>query len=162
MAELNIRPAIADDLQFLVATVARIAEFGETAWRDRATMISIDTKNIEQELLAPKPGSVILVAQDAAGTLLGFIHLVSEMGYFSIQPHAHIGDLAVVPGKEGQGVGAALLQAAEAWAREHDFSQLDLNVFVQNPRARALYERMGFVADIVRYVKPIAKQERDT
>lgn len=155
MAELQIRNAVADDLAFLVETVARIAEFGETAWRDRATMIATDVKNIEQELLAPLPGSVILIAENADAVPLGFIHLTIERGYYSEREQVHIGDLAVAQAGEGQGAGAALLQAGENWAREHGFEQLNLNVFVQNARARKLYERMGFEADIIRYVKPL-------
>ena len=45
--------------------------------------------------------------------------------------------------------------AAEAWSRERDHSLLTLNVFVQNARARALYERQGFASETIRYVKAI-------
>jgi len=45
----------------------------------------------------------------------------------------------------GQGIGQELLEAAFAKARESGMSVIGLNVDHGNPRAKALYERMGFV-----------------
>jgi RimJ/RimL family protein N-acetyltransferase len=44
----------------------------------------------------------------------------------------------------GRGVGHALLQALEAWARSKALHRLELNVDVKNARAIALYEKCGF------------------
>ena len=46
----------------------------------------------------------------------------------------------------GLGVGTALLAAIKAEARTQGLSQVRLDVIDTNPRARALYEREGFVA----------------
>jgi len=46
----------------------------------------------------------------------------------------------------GTGVGTALLQAVAEAARERGLAQVHLNVIDINPRARALYERVGFRA----------------
>ncbi|MFU1479004.1 GNAT family N-acetyltransferase [Roseovarius sp. C7] len=46
----------------------------------------------------------------------------------------------------GQGIGSALLDAILAEARRHDLPRVRLDVVAENPRARALYERKGFVA----------------
>jgi ribosomal protein S18 acetylase RimI-like enzyme len=46
----------------------------------------------------------------------------------------------------GRGIGTAPLTAAVALARQQGFGQLRLDVVDTNPRARALYERLGFVA----------------
>jgi GNAT superfamily N-acetyltransferase len=56
---------------------------------------------------------------------------------------------------EGRGVGRLLLGTAEAWARDRGHPFITLNVFAQNTRARALYERVGFGPETLRYVKPL-------
>jgi RimJ/RimL family protein N-acetyltransferase len=50
----------------------------------------------------------------------------------------------------GRGVGAALMEAAESWARAKQIHRLELSVMVHNERAIALYERMGFEKEGVR------------
>jgi RimJ/RimL family protein N-acetyltransferase len=44
----------------------------------------------------------------------------------------------------GRGVGRALLESLEAWARSKEFHRLELTVDVTNQRAIALYEKCGF------------------
>lgn len=46
----------------------------------------------------------------------------------------------------GLGIGTALLDAATELAREHGAASVRLSVIDSNPRARALYERLGFEA----------------
>ena len=52
----------------------------------------------------------------------------------------------VAPAARGQGVGTALLDAIADKARSRGHSEVRLDVIDTNPRARALYERQGFVA----------------
>ena len=53
--------------------------------------------------------------------------------------------ISVSPTARGRGVGSALLAAVLDYAREHDYESVRLDVIDTNPRARALYERVGFV-----------------
>ncbi|MEJ6396839.1 GNAT family N-acetyltransferase [Yoonia sp. 208BN28-4] len=52
----------------------------------------------------------------------------------------------VAPEARGRGVGTALLHAIYDEARKRGFHHIRLDVISTNPRARALYEREGFVA----------------
>ena len=54
--------------------------------------------------------------------------------------------IAVAPAWRGLGVGTALLQAGEAWAREQGAERMSLWVDGFNTGARRLYERLGYVA----------------
>lgn len=54
--------------------------------------------------------------------------------------------LFVTEAARGQGVGTALLDAIAAEARARGYPAVRLDVIDTNPRARALYERHGFVA----------------
>ena len=70
------------------------------------------------------------------------------VGTLSLYPTANgAHDLGMLVSRErrGRGVGTALLQAAFAWAREHDIPKLTLGVFPHNASAIGLYEKMGFV-----------------
>lgn len=59
---------------------------------------------------------------------------------------SHTGKLGigVLARERGAGVGELLLRAAVARARDQGFTRIELMVRVDNPRAIALYERVGF------------------
>jgi ribosomal protein S18 acetylase RimI-like enzyme len=83
------------------------------------------------------------------------VHLQTQIDYFNGQDFGYIADLAVDKSFEGQGVGQALMKKAEEWATEQGYFLLTLNVFGGNTRARALYEKCGFQAEVIKYVKVI-------
>ena len=53
--------------------------------------------------------------------------------------------LAVAPGCQGRGVGGQLVVASEELARQHGCEEIHLSVYLDNPRAIGLYERMGWM-----------------
>ncbi|MDQ7809584.1 GNAT family N-acetyltransferase [Amycolatopsis sp. A133] len=57
-----------------------------------------------------------------------------------------IGQLAVHPVLQSCGIGTALALAAEERIRARGLSHAELGVEVDNPRARELYERLGYTA----------------
>jgi ribosomal protein S18 acetylase RimI-like enzyme len=92
---------------------------------------------------ASGPPGEYLVAE-LAGQLAGYIRLrpVTEL-----RENAHvlgIMGLAVAPGARRQGVGSALLAAAEQHARARGARKLSLRVLGTNAAAQRLYERLGF------------------
>jgi ribosomal protein S18 acetylase RimI-like enzyme len=154
-ASLHIRPARADDLAFLVETARRFVEFGPPPWREAAGMTATFERQMERLSREVPPGHALLVAESATGEPLGFTYLEVLTDFFTGQPHGHVSDLAVAPGADGRGVGGALLEAAEAWARARGYDRLTLTVFAANGRARALYARTGFAEESLRLVKPL-------
>jgi ribosomal protein S18 acetylase RimI-like enzyme len=97
----------------------------------------------------------VLVAVDDADARLGFVHIETAVDFFTHERHGHISTIVVAPDAEKRGVGAALLEAAEAWCRERRYRLLTLNVFERNAAARRLYERAGFTVDVLKYAKPL-------
>lgn len=58
---------------------------------------------------------------------------------------AHVEDLFVMPELRSTGIGTQILGYGERLAAERGFMQIGLAVGIDNPRARALYERLGYV-----------------
>lgn len=56
----------------------------------------------------------------------------------------HVAQLGVAPRQRGQGTGANLLAFAAQQAQQRGIDQLSLDVAADNPRAEALYRRLGF------------------
>ncbi len=55
--------------------------------------------------------------------------------------------MSVLAPYRGQGIGSRLLDAAITWAKHRSIRRLELEVLSNNPRARRLYERKGFVVE---------------
>jgi ribosomal protein S18 acetylase RimI-like enzyme len=68
---------------------------------------------------------------------------------FDRKPHKdelQMDGIAVHNDARGMGVGTQLITALEAFAVQHGYQGVRLDVVDTNPRARRLYERLGFVA----------------
>jgi ribosomal-protein-alanine N-acetyltransferase len=102
------------------------APMGERPW----------TRQDMAELLAtPAGGGLILqVAGDDAGVVL----------WRTVADEAELLTLAVSASHRRRGVGTALLGEVIARARQHGARRLFLEVGVDNPAARSLYEQAGF------------------
>jgi GNAT superfamily N-acetyltransferase len=90
------------------------------------------------------PTTLILLAFDG-DRAVGIATCFVGFSTFYARPLINIHDLAVVPFRRGQGVGARLLQAVEARARALGCCKLTLEVFANNHRALAVYSSAGFV-----------------
>ena len=68
-------------------------------------------------------------------------------GYFVLAvaaDEAHVLNVAVAPARQGQGIGRRLMKRLLDLARWHRATRVFLEVRPSNPRAIALYERLGF------------------
>jgi ribosomal protein S18 acetylase RimI-like enzyme len=60
------------------------------------------------------------------------------------QQHTHIFLLYILPEHRRQGLGLALMEQAELYAKQQGEQQISLQVFCQNTPAIALYNKLGF------------------
>ena len=94
----------------------------------------------------------VLVAQEG-DTVVG-VAVVHVMAPLHVPDRwALLSALVVDNAQRSGGIGAALLQAAEAYAREHGCAQLELSSNVVRTRAHRFYERQGYREKRVRFVK---------
>ena len=77
-------------------------------------------------------------ARDAGGTLAGYYLLMYAVD------EAHLLDVAVAAGRQGQGLGRHLLDRIVARAREQRMVSVLLEVRPSNERALAVYRRYGY------------------
>ncbi|BAZ41758.1 GCN5-related N-acetyltransferase [Calothrix sp. NIES-4101] len=71
--------------------------------------------------------------------------------------HAHLFLLYVLPEHRRRGVGKALMQYAETWAKTRGDQQIGLQVFTNNQPALNLYNQLGFQTQSLWMIKLIDK-----
>jgi len=144
VSEFEIRRAVPADAAGLVALAQEVGGEPE-GW-----LISMDewrsAADERRYLRATRrtPHAAVFVAQAPEG-LVGRLSVARD-------PHPasfHVADLGlmVAASHRRHGIGRALLEAAENWAREVGVTKLELHVFPHNEPARALYEDFGFVQE---------------
>lgn len=153
--ELRIRLGDAGDSAWAASLMPEFARFGLPPWRDRDEFVERCRLDICGALEGDDPRDVVYVAMAADGNPCGFVHLRLLPDPNGGVDAAHICDLLVAPPHQGQGIGGALIEFAELWARDRDASSMVLAVFQDNTGARRLYERHGFRDDIVRVVRQL-------
>jgi GNAT superfamily N-acetyltransferase len=144
-----VRSANLDDCAAIAAVHVRT---WQAAYRGHLPDELLDRLNVDERTemwrkLIVKPGRVLLVADDLDGSISGFCDLIPSRDADAKPTTAEITAIYVSPDKWGQGIGQELLNAAEARARGDGFSELSLWVLEANQRARAFYEKFGFVLD---------------
>lgn len=102
----------------------------------------------------------IFVAEDE-GKLVGFVWVYIEkeprdlMYKEPIYTFLYIGDFIVDENFRGKGIGRALLEKAQGYAREKGITQIKLHTSAKNSLAREVYRSMGFEEDEVILVKKV-------
>lgn len=147
----RVRPAAAADRAFLEELAPRLT-IGIAPWLNATRMRETMRDFLLGDLERTDGESAMLVAETPDGAPIGAV-AVARGKHFSGVEHAYIGELAVIAEVEGQGVGAALLAAAETWARERGLRLVALDTGAANTRAREFYARHGYAEEGVRLAK---------
>nr|WP_228532075.1 GNAT family N-acetyltransferase [Micromonospora sp. ANENR4] len=138
--DVHVRPAVVADAAWL-ASVSQ-ASFVRHL-HDYLTSAQPGVGRFWEVVLAHPasfPGRCFLVAETDGGERLGFADLtLVEPGL------AHLSYICVVRAARGRGVARALLRAY--LVRHPGVRRMQLDVFADNPPARALYDRLGFTTE---------------
>src|SRR5690349_12389431 len=113
---IHIRPYLPNDRSFIFSMAPRLA-IGKQPWRDLTLWLKTVEEWLTESINGHDQKTMVLIAENEHGERMGFA-TVSQSTHFTGQPQAYIGELATSENAEGQGVGSALVQACEEWARE--------------------------------------------
>ena len=138
---MTIREAASADVERIAALFGQLGypnDAAQLAWR-LAAVPAGDTMRV-------------LVAQE--GDTVAGVAVVHVMAPLHVPDRwALLSALVVDDGQRSGGIGAALLLAAEAFAREQGCAQLELSSNVVRTRAHRFYERQGYREKRMRFVK---------
>lgn len=93
-------------------------------------------------LARPELGFVWLALD--AGTVVGGCVVCYAISTSAGAIVAKLDDVCVLPGREGQGIGTALIDSLKAELRSRGVRRIDTSCHLQNLRARDFYVRLGF------------------
>jgi len=137
---VRIRPAIAEDIPALLALVRRYWDF-----EGIAGFTALRVELVLKRLLAEPPLGAVFLAE-ADGRLLGYLIVVLVLSVEHQGLMGEIDEFFVLPEARSQGVGGALLTAAEMGLTARGCVRLQLQLGTMNEAARAFYERRGYAA----------------
>jgi ribosomal protein S18 acetylase RimI-like enzyme len=152
-SDVAIRPFRTEDQPFLTRVAPRMHPGQTVSPRDPAAFDRFFSDLGSGNFLS-KPGAQAFVAT-IDGQSCGVISFYPDKDYFTDHPRAYVDNLVVAEEFEGKGVGRALLDHVERWARDNGYREVVLDVFAGNQRAIAFYERQGYRPDHIRMAKPL-------
>ncbi len=130
--------AAAQEITNLLNTAYR-GQASTQGWTTEAHLISGNARtnaHIVLELLTQPLSNILLYVQD--GNILGCVHVALKVDY------VYLGMLSVSPQLQAQGIGKALLQAAEEWAATHIATHIYMTVISLRTELIAWYIRHGY------------------
>ncbi|MEO8290510.1 MAG: GNAT family N-acetyltransferase [Gaiellaceae bacterium] len=138
---LAVRPADPRDAAELVGLAAEVGAEEEGWLIANGEWRSISDERRYLKAIRRHTYAAVLVAE-VDGKIVGRLSIARD----SHPASEHVADLGlmVARGFRRQGVGLALMERAEAWAREVGVSKIELHVFPHNEPALALYDRLGY------------------
>ena len=148
---IRVRRYIPPDRAFILRLAPRLA-IGMQRWRDVKLWLATVEIWLTESMDQHNQKTVVFVAEDERGEQLGFA-TVSHSNHCTGQPQAYIGELATSDTFEGHGVGTALVEACELWAREQSYMLLTLTTGAANARALSFYRKRGFQDEDVNLTK---------
>ncbi|MGE4048651.1 MAG: N-acetyltransferase family protein [Acetobacteraceae bacterium] len=93
-------------------------------------------------MIAECDDHVLLVAEQD-GSIIALCHVYARPA-LDKPPEAVVQALIVDEACRGNGVGRKMMDAAETWARDHDFTSLALASHVARAEAHAFYKGLGY------------------
>jgi GNAT superfamily N-acetyltransferase len=129
--DFRIRPARPDDVETLRSLIAAMG-------------YQVGSQEVRTRLRALPEGHAVYLAESGSGGI-GWIHVVISHSLIT-GSRAEIFGLAVAPHAQGQGVGSALLSAAEEWAAQREVRTIYLRSGAERSEAHAFYLARGYEA----------------
>ncbi len=143
---MNIRPATADDVDFLKKMLYKAAAWNPD-WPHDEIIQALSSPVLGRYHVGwPRPGDGGVIAElegEPVGAAWYRLFTAAEPGYGFVDEETPEIGIAVEPLHRRKGIGETLLRALISEARQQGFRALCLSVAPHN-RSRMMYERAGF------------------
>ena len=97
------------------------------------------------EALIKSPDAEVLVAViDGEIIGSGYAQIKAALPFLDHSLYAHLGFMYVKPQYRGRGVNQKIMEALKQWSMSKKLTEIRLDVYVENERARKAYEKAGF------------------
>ena len=144
--DFTIRPGRREDAAETARLWMRSAE--EHTAHDRVYQTAPGAEKTMRRFLADvaNSGYSFLFVVAAGDRTVGFISGELRQGSPTFLPKtwASVDDVFVEPEYRNRGMGRALIQSVQSWAKERDADGISLQVAAANSRGRKFYENLGF------------------
>jgi ribosomal protein S18 acetylase RimI-like enzyme len=144
----QIRPYAEQDRAAVMALAPRLSE-GVAPWRDSHAVLRAVTEWIAGSLEDAGSADRAVFVADLGGHVVGAVTVATRQ-HFTGEVDAYVGELIVASRDSRQGVGTALMAAAEDWGRARGLARLSLETGAANLVARHFYEKLGYENEDVR------------
>ncbi|HEY4380950.1 MAG TPA: GNAT family N-acetyltransferase [Acidobacteriaceae bacterium] len=141
MATVTIRPVQPGDCEPLVKMQLQL--WPEASADGQRQVID---SYLRDEVAGAMP-ALLLVAEAHDGVPIGFLEASLRShadGCDPVRPTGYVEGWFVDEGYRSQGVGAALVRAAEDWARSHGCQEMASDVLIDNERSQKAHHALGF------------------
>jgi ribosomal protein S18 acetylase RimI-like enzyme len=142
----TIRPGRREDAEAAARLWMQSAE--EHTAHDRIYATAPGAERVMRRFLADLASSShsFLFVAESDGRVVGFISGELREGSLTFRQRtwASVDDVFVEPDSRNLGIGRALLEGVEAWAKKRRADGISLQVAAANSRGRKFYEELGF------------------
>jgi len=141
VSALRVRPAAEAD----AATVAVLVT--QLGYPSDVSQVLARMRRVQDD-----PDIRMLVAENDAG-IVGMIGIMVFPAFHRDGLHGYVTAMVVDQTVRGGGIGAALLQAGEAWFAERGVKRVNLTTALHREEAHVFYEKNGYTFTGKRYTK---------
>ncbi len=106
--------------------------------------VSSEAMRLRLERLLNEETEIVIVAEQPAGTVVGWLH-GSEQELLESGTRCEILGLVVDEVHRRQGTGRALVAAVEAWARQRGLQQVAVRSNIARTESHGFYEHLGYI-----------------
>ncbi|PAC26859.1 N-acetyltransferase [Flectobacillus sp. BAB-3569] len=107
----------------------------------------IKTSNFLKERFAQNSSTIFIALDDSNGALAGFTQLYPVYSTLKLESVWLLNDMFVMPDYRKGGVASLLIDAAWKHTKDTGAAWLTLKTGIENTKAQALYEKLGFRKD---------------
>jgi predicted N-acetyltransferase YhbS len=140
--QYHIQPATRHDITAIIQVVnsAYYGEAGSKSWTSEGHLVAgprITEENLHTYL--QQPTVTILKCADEQGTIVGCVLLEKK------KDTLYLGMLSVNPQIQASGIGKLLLQQAETFAQQHQYTTITITVIDKRHELIDWYKRKGYI-----------------